>query len=259
LDFETKIMVKLDAPQLLRKELSSRRWEPKVVLIGTNTDAYQPIERKLELTRRCLEVFLEFRNPATVISKNFLITRDIDILSAMAKENLTQASVSVTTLDAELARIMEPRTAAPRRRLEAIRMLAEAGIPTCVMVSPVIPGLTDHEIPSIVEAAAAAGAKYACLQLVRLSGPVGTLFENWLARHMPDRKEKVLNRIREMHGGALSDPRFGHRMSCEGVFAEQIRGMFKLACRKAGFDHDGPELCTDQFRRPGDGQMSLFE
>ena len=258
LDFETKILVKEDAPELLRAELASRKWQPKIVAISGVTDAYQPIERKLELTRRCLEVLAEFRNPVIIVTKNHLVTRDIDLLKELASFNAAAVCVSVTTLEADLARVMEPRTSTPANRLEAIRALAEAGVPVRVLVAPTIPGLTDHEMPSIIQAAAKAGARNAGYVVVRLPHGVGELFANWLEEHFPDRKKKVLNRIREMRGGKLNDPNFGSRMRGEGVFAEQIGAMFKLACRRAGIEGGGPELSTAAFRRPSGPQLSLF-
>ena len=259
LDFETKILVKEDAPVLLRAELASRKWQPKVVAISGVTDCYQPIERKLQLTRRCLEVLAKFRNPVIIVTKNQLVTRDIDILKELASVDAAAVCVSVTTLDAELARVMEPRTSTPANRLEAIQALAEAGVPVRVLVAPTIPGLTDHEMPSIIQAAAKAGAGTAGYVVVRLPHGVKELFEHWLEDHFPDRKKKVLNRIRDMRGGKLNDPNFGSRMSGEGVFAEQIRSMFKLACRRAGIEGSGPALSTAAFRRPSPPQLSLFD
>lgn len=259
LDFETRILVKEDAPELLRAELASRKWQPKVVAISGVTDAYQPIERKLQLTRRCLEVLAEFRNPVVIVTKNQLVTRDIDLLKELASFHAAAVCVSVTTLDAELARVMEPRTSTPANRLEAIQALSEAGVPVRVLVAPTIPGLTDHEMPSIIHAAAKAGARNAGYVVVRLPHGVGELFENWLEEHFPDRKKKVLNRIREMRGGRLNDPNFGSRMRGQGVFAQQIESMFKLACRKAGIEGSGPELSTSAFKRPAHPQLSLFE
>ena len=259
LDFETKILVKEDAPELLRAELASPKWQPKVVAISGVTDAYQPIERKLQLTRRCLEVLAEFRNPVIIVTKNQLVTRDIDLLKELAGFDAAAVCVSVTTLDAELARVMEPRTSTPANRLEAIQMLAEAGVPVRVLAAPIIPGLTDHELPSIIKAAAKAGAQYAGYVVVRLPHGVGELFESWLEEHFPDRKKKVLNRIREMRGGRLNDPNFGTRMKGEGVYAEQIKSMFKLACRRAGIESGLRELSTAAFKRPARPQLSLFE
>ena len=258
LDFETKILVKEDAPELLRAELASPKWQPKVVAISGVTDAYQPIERKLQVTRRCLEVLAEFRNPVVIVTKNQLVTRDIDVLKELASFSAAAVCVSVTTLDAELARVMEPRTSTPANRLEAIHSLAEAGVPVRVLVAPIIPGLTDHEIPAIIHAAAEAGARHAGYVVVRLPHGVGELFEGWLEEHFPDRKKKVLNRIREMRGGKLNDSNFGSRMKGEGVFAEQIKSMFKLACRRGGMEFGAHDLSTSAFRRPRDAQLSLF-
>jgi DNA repair photolyase len=259
LDFETKIMVKTDAPQLLRKELSARSWRPKCISIGTATDPYQPIEQKLRLTRRCLEVLAALRNPCSIITKNQLVTRDIDILSQMAKQDLVAVYLSITTLDADLVRVLEPRTSVPRNRLAAIEKLAAAGVSVGVLVSPVIPGLTDHEVASILRAAAGAGAKYAGLQPVRLPGAVEGLFTAWLQRHRPDRAEKVLNRIREMHGGSTNSGSFQVRREGRGIFAEQVRELFEITCRQVGLNEDGPELRTDLFRRATGGQMELFD
>jgi DNA repair photolyase len=258
LDFETKILVKEDAPELLRKKLASPKWKPMVVAISGVTDAYQPIERRLGLTRRCLEVLAEFRNPVVIVTKNQLVTRDIDVLKELASFNAAAVCVSVTTLDSELARVMEPRTSAPANRLEAIRAMAEAGIPVRVLAAPIIPGLTDHEIPSIIQAGADAGARNAGYVVVRLPHGVKDLFEGWLEEHFPDRKKKVLNRIRDMRGGKLNDPNFGTRMRGEGVFAEQINSMFTLACRRSGIEFGGPELSTSAFRSAGAAQLSLF-
>lgn len=259
LDFETKILVKENAPKLLSDELASKRWQPKVLAISGVTDPYQPIERKLQLTRQCLDVLAEFRNPVIIITKNQLVARDVDLLKELASFDAAAVCLSVTTLDAELARVMEPRTSTPANRLEAIQTLAEAGVPVRVLVAPIIPGLTDHETPSIIKAAAKAGASHAGYVVVRLPHSVGELFEGWLEEHFPDRKKKVLNRIREMRGGKLNDPNFGSRMKGEGVFADQIKSMFKLACRKSGIEGGGMELSVSAFRRPRGPQLSLFE
>lgn len=258
LDFETKIVVKADAPELLRRELAASRYKPDLLAISGVTDCYQPIERKLELTRRCLQVCAEFRNPVGIVTKNHLVTRDIDLLRELAGHRAAMVMLSITTLDPDLTRIMEPRTSTPKRRLAAIEALAGAGIPAGVMVAPVIPGLTDHEIPAILSAAAAAGAQFAGFTPVRLPLGVAGLFEDWLARHFADRKEKVLNRIRSMREGKLNNPRFGARMAGSGPFAEQIRALFQVAARRAGLDRPGPTLSTTAFRRVDD-QLTLFE
>jgi DNA repair photolyase len=259
LDFETKILVKEDAPELLRKELSSPKWRPQVLGLSGVTDPYQPAERRLRLTRRCLEVLAEFRNPVGVVTKSRLVTHDIDLLGELARHGAAAVFVSVTSLDGDLARILEPRATQPAGRLAAIAELARAGIPTGVMVAPVIPGLTDHEIPAILDAAAQAGACRAGYTLLRLPHGVAGLFESWLERHFPHKKEKVLGRIRAMRDGKLNDPRFGSRMRGEGPLAEQIRALFLLGCRKAGIPRGGPSLSTAAFRRPGGTQRLLFE
>lgn len=259
LDFETKILVKQDAPELLRAELASPRWQPKVVAISGVTDAYQPIERKLQLTRRCLEVLAEFRNPVIIVTKNQLVTRDIDLLKELASYNAAAVCVSVTTLDADLARVMEPRTSTPENRLEAIRALSEAGVPVRVLAAPIIPGLTDHEITSIVQAGASAGASHAGYVVLRLPHGVAALFENWLEEHFPDRKKKVLSRIRQIRGGRLNDPNFGSRMKGDGVFAEQINSMFRLACRRAGIESGSRELSIAAFKPVARPQLTLFD
>jgi DNA repair photolyase len=258
LDFETKIMVKERAPELLRAELSSPKWRPQIIVMSGVTDCYQPVERKLKLTRRCLDVLLEFHNPVAIITKNFLVTRDIDLLSELAKHNCASITISITTLDTKLRNVMEPRTSPPQARLNAIRKLSEAGIPVSVNVAPIIPGLTDHEMPAILKAAAEAGATSAGFTIVRLPHGDKALFENWLTAHFPDRKEKVLNRIKAMRGGKLYDAQWGSRMRGEGIFAEQIAQMFQVAKRKAGFLDERGELSTANFRRPGGAQLSLF-
>jgi DNA repair photolyase len=262
LDFESRIMVKENAPELLRKELSSAKWKPQVLVMSGVTDCYQPIERKLQLTRRCLAVLAEFRNPVAIITKNHLVTRDIDLLAELAGYNATAVNVSITTLDATLAPRLEPRASLPQHRLAAVRELSTAGIYVNVMVAPVIPGITDHEIPGIVAAAVQAGARSAACLPVRLPFAVKDLFVNWLERHFPERKEKVLGRIRDMRGGKLNDPNFGTRMQGQGVFAEQIQNLFAVACRKAGLGEMRPELSTASFRvprAPGTAEQTSFD
>jgi DNA repair photolyase len=258
LDFETKILVKEDAPELLRKELASRRWSPKVLAISGVTDPYQPIERKLQLTRRCLEVLAEFRNPVMIVTKNQLVTRDVDVLKQLAQFDAAAVFLSITTLDGDLARVMEPRTSTPQNRLAAIEALSAAGVPAGVLAAPCIPGLNDHEMHSIITAAANAGARYAGYVVVRLPHAVKELFEAWLERHFPDRKKKVLSHIRDLRGGKLNESEFGKRMRGEGAYADQIRSMFTLACRKAGIEGRHPKLSTDSFKLPDAPQMNLF-
>jgi DNA repair photolyase len=258
LDFETKIMVKEDAPELLRAELSSRRWQPQVLGLSGVTDCYQPIERRLRLTRRCLEVLAEFRNPVAVVTKNHLVSRDRDLLGELARHDAAVVYVSLTTLDDDLAGVMEPRASRPAGRLTAMRELAEAGIPVGVLTAPVIPGLTDHELPALLAAAAEAGARHAGYVLLRLPHGVADLFTTWLEQHFPDKKERVLGRLRDMRGGQLNDPRFGTRMRGEGILAEQIAALFGLGCKKSGLG-GRPVLSTAAFRPPGGRQLLLFE
>jgi DNA repair photolyase len=258
LDFETKILVKRDAPALLREELSRKSWKPQVIAISGVTDPYQPVERKLGLTRACLEVLAEFRNPVLIVTKNHLVARDRDVLGDLARDRAAGVCVSVTSLDGTLQRRLEPRTSPPERRLEAIRMLSEAGVPVGALVAPVIPGLTDHEMPAILSAAAQAGACFAGYVPLRLPYAVKELFERWLEDHFPDRKQKVLGRIRDLRGGKLNDPRFGSRLRGEGFFAEEIGALFAIACRRAGISQGRVELSAAAFRRPRGPQLALF-
>ncbi|MES2568428.1 MAG: PA0069 family radical SAM protein [Verrucomicrobiota bacterium] len=257
LDFETRILVKERAPELLRAELSKKAWEPQVIAMSGVTDCYQPVERTLELTRRCLAVLLEFRNPVSIITKNHLVTRDIDLLAELARHQAVEVNLSITTLDSELARTLEPRASSPAHRLAAITKLREAGVPVRVMMAPVIPGLTDHEMPALLAAAAHAGACDAAYVPLRLPLAVAPLFEQWLERHAPGYKEKVLNRVRDMHGGKLYDSRFGKRMGGEGIFAGQMHTLFAVSKRKAAFEGTSPNLSTAGFQVPG-AQMELF-
>jgi len=259
IDFESKIFVKMEAAKLLRKELSSARWKPRTIGMSGVTDCYQPIERKLKLTRGCLEVLADFRNPVTIITKNHLVTRDIDLLIELAKYKCVAVNVSVTTLDQELTMKMEPRTSVPRRRLDAVRKLSDAGVPVGVLIAPVIPGLTDHEVPNIVKAVADAGAKWAHAIPVRLPGAVLPIFENWLEAHFPDRKQKIMNRIKELRGGKMYDSRFHHRMRGQGEMYEQMKKMAELHIRKYGLNVEGAELSAENFRRVEAGQMNLFD
>jgi DNA repair photolyase len=249
LDFESRIMVKPDAPRLLETELSSPKWKPQFLMMSGVTDCYQPIERKLKITRGCLEVLAKFRNPVGILTKNRLVTRDIDILSELAGDNCAVVNISITTLDLDLQQIMEPRTSAPLARLDAVEQLRAANIPVGVMVAPVIPGINDHEIPAIVAACAKAGAQFAGHVLLRLPWAVRPLFEHWLDEHFPERKAKVLDRLRASRGGKLYDSRWRKRQTGEGIFAEQIANMFEVACRRAGFG-ERPKLSTAAFRRP---------
>ena len=251
LDFESKIMVKMDAAELLEAELSSPKWKPQVLVMSGVTDPYQPIERKLKITRSCLEVLAKFRNPVAFITKNRLITRDIDLLSDLAKDKAAAVNVSVTSLDPKLQQVLEPRTSSPAARLDAVSQLRAAGVPVGVMVAPIIPGLTDHEIPSIVAACAKAGALFAGYTIVRLPWAIAPLFEHWLDEHFPDRKEKILGRIKEIRGstGRLNDPSWGTRIVGQGFFAEQIKNIFEVSCKRHGIG-ERPELSTAAFRRP---------
>jgi DNA repair photolyase len=259
LDFESRILVKQDAPELLKRELSSPRWNPRVLSMSGVTDPYQPVERKLRITRRCLGVLAEFRNPVVIVTKNYLVTRDMDLLSELASHDAAAVAFSLTTLDDDLRRIMEPRTSRPARRLSAVEKLAAGGIPVGVMTAPVIPGLNDHELPNLLSAAAEAGATFAAYVPVRLPYAVAPLFEDWLARHFPERKDKVLNRIRSMRGGELNDASFGSRMRGEGLFAQHIAQLFSISCRRAGMGEGRfPRLSTAAFRGGGGAQPDLF-
>lgn len=257
LDFETRIFRKPDAPDLLRRELSARGYKPGPMMLGINTDAYQPTEKTEKLTRRILEVLYEFRHPVHIVTKSALIQRDIDILAPMAALGLFSASLSVTTLDRDLARMMEPRAATPMRRIDTIRALSEAGIPVSVLAAPMIPGLTDHELEAILTVAAEAGARRAGMTLIRLPFEIKTLFEEWLRENVPGSADKVLNRIRQTCGGALYKAKFGERMTGTGQHADLIRQRFDIMVRKLGLDKPVRSGDYSQFRG-GDPQLSLF-
>jgi len=260
LDFETRILVKRKAPDLLREALSSRRWRPRVIGMSGNTDAYQPVERRLRITRRCLEVLAEFRNPVTIVTKSYLVTRDIDLLGELADHNAVAVVLSLTSLRNEIQRTMEPQASSPARRLGAIRVLANAGIPVGVNVAPVVPGLTDHEVPEILEAAADAGASFASYIVLKLPWGVKDLFSDWLARHFPERKDKVLNRVRELRGGQLYDGRFAVRGRGEGPWADQLQSLFRVTRDRLELNTP-PSLSAAAFRAPpsfSGPQIELF-
>ena len=259
LDFERKILVKHRAPQLLREALGARSWRPRLIRLSGVTDPYQPAERRLGLTRGCLEVLRDYRNPVAIVTKNHLVTRDVDVLRDLSEHECVNVTLSVTTLKNELQRVMEPRTSIPARRLDAIRSLSSAGIPVGVFVAPVIPGLNDEEIPAILQAAAEAGAAYASLLLLRLPLGVADHFTNWLETHFPDRKARVLFKIREMRGGRLNDPGFHTRFRGSGQYAKQLERLFRASARKLGLDRKAPRLSTNGFRRHGGTQGDLFD
>lgn len=257
LDFETKIVVKPDAPELLRRELSAKKYVPKSIAFSGITDVYQPIERTLKLSRRCLLVLAEFRNPVAIITKSALVRRDLDLLAELARFNAVRVDISVTSLDAKISAAMEPRASSPQRQLEAIVACAAAGVPVGIIVAPVVPGLTDHELPAILAAGAAAGARWAAYTPLRLPGAVATVFSEWLRRTFPDRADRVLSRIRALRDGRLNDPAFGSRMNGTGDFANTLGNLFEIHRRRYGLDHHGPTLDKSHFRVPG-GQMTLF-
>jgi DNA repair photolyase len=256
LDFETKLFAKPDAAALLRRELAAPRYVAKTIAMGTNTDPYQPVERRLQITRQILEALAEHRHPVSIVTKSATVVRDIDILAPMAAEGLASVALSVTTCDAGLARALEPRAATPQRRLATIAALARAGIPVTVMVAPVIPGLTDHELEAILIRARDAGATHAGYIVLRLPRELRDLFGEWLDTHRPDRKRRILQRIRELRGGALYQPQFGERMKGTGPAAELLATRFKLACRRLGYAAHKPALDASRFRRPGDNGVA---
>ena len=260
LDFETKVFVKEDAPRLFREFLSRESWQCEAIAISGVTDCYQPAERTYRLTRGCLEVAAAFQQPVSLITKNALIVRDLDILRRMAEQNLVHVNVSLTTLDAGLVRSMEPRTSTPAARLRAIKALSDAGVPVRVMVAPVIPGLNDTEIPAILGAAREAGAQHAAFTMLRLPLTVAPVFQEWLQREQPGRAEKIESRIRAMRGGRLNNARFGDRMRGSGAMADQIAGLFRLVARQHGLDQGLPPYDCTRFRRPKPetGQLWLF-
>jgi len=259
IDFETKIFVKENAAYLLEKELKSAKWKPQTIGISGVTDAYQPIEKKLKLTRSCLEVLAKYRNPAAIVTKNHLVTRDIDIFKEMATYNAIGIILSVTTLDHSLAKIMEPRTSRPQKRLEAIRELADNDIPVGIIIGPVIPGLTDQEVPRIFEESVKAGASIARYIMLRLPHATKDIFENWLDQNFPNKKDKVLNRIKSMRGGKLYDSSFYKRDRGEGFFADQVENLFTIASKKASVFDNKLELSSASFIKQRNKQLELFK
>jgi DNA repair photolyase len=263
LDFETKLFAKPDAANLLERELAKPSYTARPIAMGTNTDPYQPVERRMKVTRSILEVLAARDHPVSIVTKSALVTRDLDILAPMAAKGLVSVGVSVTTLDSDLAAAMEPRASRPERRLETIRMLSAAGIPVTVMVSPIIPALNDHEIEAILIRARQAGAIHASYILLRLPLELKDLFGEWLSEHRPQRKQRILNRLREMRGGELYNNRFGTRMRGRGHDARLLEERFRIACRQQGYTEDSALLDASRFRKPDlretyDGQMSLF-
>jgi DNA repair photolyase len=262
MDFETKILVKHDAPELLEAALRKKSWKPEMIALCGNTDPYQPVERKLGITRRLLEVFLKFRNPVGIITKNYLLARDLDILKDLSSLKLVSITVSLTSMDTDLVRRMEPRTAAPHKRLELIEILASNKIPTGVNIAPVIPGFTDEEIPTLLREAAARGASHAGMGMLRLPSTVEPLFLDWLEREYPERASKIINRIHEVRGGGMTDCRFGTRIKGTGKIAESIHRLFNVNSKKYGLDKYKVEFSLEHFTHTPDNepgkQMEMF-
>ncbi len=258
IDFESRILVKKRAPELLAEELSRKSWVPTTLACSGVTDCYQPVERELEITRRCLAVLADFRNPVGLITKNALVARDLDLLGQLAAHHAVSVTLSLTTLDPKLASLLEPRASRPQARLETLKTLSGAGIPVGVSVAPIIPGLNDHEIPALLEAAAAHGASSASGTVLRLPHAVKDVFSAWLDRFEPGRKELILGRVAELRGGKLNDSAFGRRMTGAGPLAEQTGRLLEVARRRAGLDRPRPPLSTAAFRRRMPGQLELF-
>jgi DNA repair photolyase len=256
LDFESKIIVKQNAPSLLEKFLIHPDWHATPIMVSGNTDCYQPLERKLEITRQLLMIFAKYRHPVGMISKNSLVTRDIDILTDLAKDNLIQVHISITTLNEDLRRVMEPRTASAKKRLMTVETLSKAGIPVGIMNAPIIPGLNHHEIPAVLKAAADHGAQGVGMTMVRLNGSIGKIFEDWLRKNFPDRFEKVWHQISEVHGGHVNDSTFGRRMTGEGNYAEAVHQLFRSAKKKYFAGRSMPPLDLTKFRKGGN--LNLF-
>ncbi len=258
LDFETRILVKPRAAELLRRELDRSSWRPRTLALSGVTDPYQPVERKLGITGACLEVLAQYRNPVVIVTKNHLVTRDLDALRELARHRAVGVVLSITTLDPSLSRVLEPRASSPKRRLRAIAELSDAGIPCGVFVAPLIPGLTDHELPAILEAAVEAGASAAHWILLRLPFSLRDQFTAWLREHRPLRADRVLSRLRELRGGDLNDTAWGRRMRGEGVFADQIAALHRTTCRRLGIEKGRFDLSSEAFRRPGGVQLPLL-
>lgn len=260
LDFETRLIARLDAPVVLARELAAKRYKVAPLAIGTNTDPYQPIEKDHRIMRACLEVLAEAGHPVAIVTKGSLIERDIDILQGMAQRGLVRVGISVTTLDAKLSRLMEPRAPAPKRRLEMIRRLAGAGIPVRIMASPMIPALSDPEMEAILAAGKEAGARHASWIMLRLPQEVSPLMREWLEMHYPDRSERIMNRLREMHGGKEYDSAWHRRMRGEGPYAEMVAQRFDVAIKRLGLARKAPPMRCDLFRAPilPGAQLSLI-
>ncbi|MEM7521746.1 MAG: PA0069 family radical SAM protein [Pseudomonadota bacterium] len=260
LDFETQLIARPEAPEVLRRELAAKRYRPAPIAIGTNTDPYQPIEKTHEITRECLRVLADAGHPVAIVTKGSLIERDLDILSAMTRRGLVRVGISVTTLDAALSRLMEPRVPPPARRLVTVRRLAEAGVPVRIMASPMIPTLTDPELEAILDAGRTAGARFASWSMLRLPREVSELMQEWLAQHFPDRADRILARLREMHGGALYDAAWHKRMRGEGAYAEMVAQRFAVTIKRVGLKAAAPPMRCDLFKPPvlPGAQMQLF-
>ena len=258
LDFERRIMVKKEAPKLLEAQLKKKSWKTHPIVMSGNTDCYQPAEKQFEITRQCLEVFLKYKHPVAIITKNALILRDLDLLKALAKDSLIGVNMSITSLSENTRRILEPRTATIKKRLETVKVLSENGIPVNVMLAPIIPSINSHEILPLAKAAEEHGALSIAHTIVRLNGAIGEIFKDWIHKTLPDRAEKVLHQIESCHGGRLNDSRYGTRMRGEGKIAEQINNLVKLARLKYFNNKVMPKLNLSLHEQYKDGQLKLF-
>lgn len=258
LDFERRILVKKEAPLLLEKFIKRKSWEAHPIVMSGNTDCYQPAEKRYEITRKCLEVFLKYRHPVSIITKNALILRDLDLLKALAKDNLVAVNISITSLSEDTRRVLEPRTATIKKRLETVKNLSEHGIPVNVMMAPIIPSINSHEVLALAKKVSEMGALSMGHTIVRLNGAIGEIFTDWIKKTMPDRADKVLHQIESCHGGNLNDSRIGTRMRGEGEIAKQINDMVKLAKLKYFKNKSMPKLNTSLHEQFKDGQLKLF-
>lgn len=258
LDFESRIVVKKNAPALLKKFFEDKHWEPAVISLSGNTDCYQPVERRMKITRKLLEICLEYRNPVGILTKNALVLRDLDVIKELNRYNLVRVFTSITSLDEDLRRLLEPRTAAYRSRLKVLETLSKHGIPTGVMNAPLIPGLNDMHMHDVLKAASEAGAKWAGYTVVRLNGATGDIFKDWLYKAFPDRADKVWSQICACHDGQVNDSRWGNRIVGDGKFAELIKQQFQLYCKKYGLNQTPMEWNTTDFRRIRNNQLPLF-